>query len=1507
VPIITTAGSIGAATRGKFWSSHTYGTNNPAGGPYAVTAEIADDDGGTFQFSTPVLVTNVPPELTTPTRLFGTAGVPLMISGLGSFTDPGWLDQWTYSIYWDDATADLTQIPTMHQAGGPGVPAQGSFDAMHTYLQPGYYVASVVLYDDVDVVNKSVEIIIAAPEFPLALPPTPPPPPVSIEEVLDIAYNNATGRLWVATNGRIVDVDPVTGQWIANIVPLPQALPMTAAGLAVAPAMSFAGVNVPAGTLLLAAQGGLSDRVFAVDPSNGSVLASLDLGSSLEPVGVAVLKGAMQLAILGTANDRLIIVDANTAAKISEYAVPHGLGPEGDLEVDAVTGDILVASSSRKSLVMIDPQSGPLADDFDFGGTMPAGICGLSWGPNRQLFAATVANSLWWSYLPADPAGSQPDAGEQDSGVGEDQGDGGTGRTRAIANGTFITSQDAPDFGWSLRGRVTVEQQAAILWEDDVMLTRLWQSIVIPPGALTLEFDLFDTRLEHTLGQPPDTFEFALLEAASGRSLLDPVRELTGTDAVLNVQADGQVFVGSQVHVAGLMNSGDILSLEQPLTVTVNLQAVPPGTQAVLYFDLLSFGGVSSHVTLDNVFILVPTHEPPVAQHDVVDTAIDSAVAAPVLNNDYDPDSDLNIASLQFTSLPEHGTVVLDQQHAYVLYTPDPGFAGSDTFDYTITDETGLVSAPATVTIRVQGPPVIRSLVATQPASEGGLVNFQADAVDPNGDVMTYHWEFGDGTAPLTTTTGQLTHRFRDDGVYPVTLTVSDAYGYQADAVIEVTVDNSPPTVDGGEDRRVRVGASVELWAAYTDAGVLDTHSALVIWDDGTNDEATVLPHRERVWASHMFLAPGDYQVRLAVTDNGGMSRTDEITVSVYDVLPFEIALDPACDSGTPADQLTNVGLVRLTGLAEPLSEVQLDIHGDGSLDMTTWSDSLGQFVFADVPLVQGDNLCVAYGVSDGQLVSQTLTVNLDQQPPWATLELPAAGSVAGGDAGYIEMQWFDPGTAGCDDATFGPSDITVTGVTIDRIEIVGDHRVRYYYADDGDVLTTSSVLVTQVAGEVADRAANWNSTRTDTFTMAASSLSGHVYLDVNNNGIMDPVELRLPNVPITIVGPTIRTVLTDETGYYEFTGLPPGTYSLIEAQPAAFLDGTDRTGTPGVGFMGNDCWDHMELTGSMHLTNYDFGERGLRPELISKALFLASTPPSGSLVATYSVPNDYGWLTFTPNRDGIVSLAVVNAGEPAIELYTDDFMPQAITTGHWLLNAKVRDGQSYIVHVAGSADVLQFAMSLTNDTGQAFAPHENGVFTNQMLPRDVNADGLVTPIDALLVINELNRAGSHYLLGPYAAAPFLDVVSDGYVSPIDALVVINYLNAGLGGHGEGEAADLQTAAIEPTDSGWQAALENADCLLPTMQDCGTWRERRFVTQAENIGSLQRSPNGLENTASPWITGRVTEASGNPLGTSRVRHSDPSEIYTDSLGEDLEELLSEIAEDVAHVGSFRRH
>ena len=78
-----------------------------------------------------------------------------------------------------------------------------------------------------------------------------------------------------------------------------------------------------------------------------------------------------------------------------------------------------------------------------------------------------------------------------------------------------------------------------------------------------------------------------------------------------------------------------------------------------------------------------------------------------------------------------------------------------------------------------------------QTISEGGTVNFEGSAVDPDGDDMTYLWNFADGITTTALVPGN--HTYSDSGSYTVTFTVTDSNGAS-----DPTPDTRTITVQGG-------------------------------------------------------------------------------------------------------------------------------------------------------------------------------------------------------------------------------------------------------------------------------------------------------------------------------------------------------------------------------------------------------------------------------------------------------------------------------------------------------------------------------------------------------------------------------------------------------------------------------------------------------------------------------------------------------------------------------------
>lgn len=143
---------------------------------------------------------------------------------------------------------------------------------------------------------------------------------------------------------------------------------------------------------------------------------------------------------------------------------------------------------------------------------------------------------------------------------------------------------------------------------------------------------------------------------------------------------------------------------------------------------------------------------------------------------------------------------------------------------------------------------------------------------------------------------------------------------------------------------------------------------------------------------------------------------------------------------------------------------------------------------------------------------------------------------------------------------------------------------------------------------------------------------------------------------------------------------------------------------------------------------------------------------------------------------------------------------------------------------IVGFIGVDSFSYTVVDGHGQTATAtvtvEVTDTWQNVAQPEDVNGDGTIAPLDALVIVNVLNASGPHELTGSEIGA-FLDVNGDGSVSPIDVLLVINRLIKNSFS-AEGESAVEESALVAATGVMAQAApLVAVDAtasnnLLPT-------------------------------------------------------------------------------------------
>jgi hypothetical protein len=207
------------------------------------------------------------------------------------------------------------------------------------------------------------------------------------------------------------------------------------------------------------------------------------------------------------------------------------------------------------------------------------------------------------------------------------------------------------------------------------------------------------------------------------------------------------------------------------------------------------------------------------------------------------------------------------------------------------------------------------------------------------------------------------------------------------------------------------------------------------------------------------------------------------------------------------------------------------------------------------------------------------------------------------------------------------------------------------------------------------------------------------------------------------------------------------------------------------------------------------------------------------------------------------------------------------------------------------------FAVQLSNPTGATVArgAGQGAIFSdaspswhNSVSPMDVNADGVVTALDVIRVINYLNDIGSGELgAAPFGQHLFYDVDNDGSALPLDALLIINFLNDNSGDQiATATSTELPTAGDVVTDAPSSAPLHAFDEVMFTASMANS---SPAVGTAQAVGAIVSVP-----TSQPSQT-QVTMAENSDDIEVKVTKvslsaSDEQTCFLDD--ESLEETLS---------------
>ena len=206
-----------------------------------------------------------------------------------------------------------------------------------------------------------------------------------------------------------------------------------------------------------------------------------------------------------------------------------------------------------------------------------------------------------------------------------------------------------------------------------------------------------------------------------------------------------------------------------------------------------------------------------------------------------------------------------------------------------------------------QAPPTIQSFPSVSSYTGIGAT-FTVTATDPENDIASYNWDFGDGTT-LMTTTGTATHTYATAGTYTVSVTVSDGEWPACASTTATIVTNPggtvnlPPSISsfiGNTTEAVR-GTPVRFTLNASDP---EGDSLYVTWNwsDGSpravsfvNGSTTNTSQKQTLVRTHTFATAGTYRVVVNVTDNQSSPN-----LSHYKTAEWTVTVTNASSGGTP-------------------------------------------------------------------------------------------------------------------------------------------------------------------------------------------------------------------------------------------------------------------------------------------------------------------------------------------------------------------------------------------------------------------------------------------------------------------------------------------------------------------------------------------------------------------------------------------------------------------------------
>lgn len=673
------------------------------------------------------------------------------------------------------------------------------------------------------------------------------------------------------------------------------------------------------------------------------------------------------------------------------------------------------------------------------------------------------------------------------------------------------------------------------------------------------------------------------------------------------------------------------------------------------------------------------------------------------------------------------GVATINAGGGSVNYTPAAGFIGTDTFTYTIEDAGGLQStatvnvdvAPAVVPsarpdsdVTDEGSPVTINVLNNDRVNAGAAATLISAADGANGTVQI----LDNGTpSDLTDDTVQYTPNADFNGTDTFTYVMNDTAGIGVDSTgtVTITVNNindapvlADDTASGTEDTPVTIAISTLLANDSPGPGEgAGTQNPQTLTLTSVAPSSSVQIVGDNVVFTPATDANGVFEFTYTATDsdvNNPLSATATVTVTIAAVNDDPIAV--ADTESTSEDNALTIADSALIGNDLPGPPTATD-ETDQTLSLTSVSStstaggtvslSGGNVTYTPAADFNGSDT-FTYVVTDSEGGSATGTVTINVSPVNdAPILVADAQQTAFKDfpktIPFSDILGNDqPGPANESDQTLTIVSASATNGTV--VINTTDQTLTYTPSAGYTGPDTISYTVQDSGSGTApnvNQASSTLSLQVEEFL--PSNISGTVWIDENNDGLMNTFERGLGAVTVTLTGTSLgqsvpaQSQITLLDGTYSFDNLGPGSYVISFGTASYLPDGHDVPGTLGDadGISNNNQFAiNLAEPGGFAASGYDFAVMGLEHHTVNEinrkaAPYIVKDTSLAINGAYFAIASDNSllWSTKLSGFDGFAFGEAVLEGNDLLLTVVD--MNQNVST------AVLTEGD--FVHVSGA------------------------------------------------------------------------------------------------------------------------------------------------------------------------------------------------------------------------------